>query len=80
MIWKLKLFNRSYKVMFDVSSFYNVLAFKDGFPFPSKSIWRTKVPLRMTFFAWSMTLGKILTMDNLKKQHVIVVDRCFMCK
>jgi hypothetical protein len=29
---------------------------------------------------WSEALGKILTMDNLQKQHVIVVDRCCMCK
>jgi hypothetical protein len=33
-----------------------------------------------TFFAWSAALGKILTMDNMRKQHVIVVDRCCMCK
>lgn len=29
------------------------------------------------FFAWSASLEKILTMDNLKKRHVIVVDGCF---
>lgn len=34
----------------------------------------------MAYFAWSTTLGKILTMDNLKKRHVIVVDWCCMCK
>jgi hypothetical protein len=39
-----------------------------------------KVPLRVTFFAWSATLGKILTMDNLRKQYVIVVNWCCMCK
>jgi hypothetical protein len=31
-------------------------------------------------FAWSAALGKILTMNNLKKRHVIVVDRCCLCK
>jgi hypothetical protein len=31
--------------------------------------------LRVAFFAWSVALGKILTMDTLRKQHVIVVDR-----
>jgi hypothetical protein len=45
-----------------------------------KSIWRIKVPLRAAFFTWSAALGKILTMDNLRKRHVIVVDRCCMCK
>jgi hypothetical protein len=58
----------SHKRMFDVSSFYRVLACKDGFPFPWMSIWlASKVPLRGVFFflAWSATLGKILTMDIL---------------
>jgi hypothetical protein len=36
--------------------------------------------LRATFFAWSVALGKIFTMDNLRKMHVVVVDRCCICK
>ena len=32
------------------------------------------------FFAWSAALAKILTFDNLKKRHVIVMNRCCMCK
>jgi hypothetical protein len=32
------------------------------------------------FFAWSAALGKILTMDNLTRQHVIVMVICCMCK
>jgi hypothetical protein len=24
--------------------------------------------------------GKILSLDNLRKQHVIVIDKCYMCK
>jgi hypothetical protein len=46
----------------------------------TKSIWWTKVPLRAAFFAWSVALRKILNMDNLKKEHVIVVDKCCICK
>lgn len=34
-----------------------------------KIIWRTKVPLRAAFVAWTITLGKILTMDELRKRH-----------
>jgi hypothetical protein len=30
------------------------------------------------FFVWSVALGKILIIDNLQKQHVIVVD-CVLC-
>ena len=33
----------------------------------AKSVWRTKVPLRGTFFVWTTTLGKMLTIDNLRK-------------
>jgi hypothetical protein len=65
---------------FDVRSFYRVLARNDVWSFPSKSIWRTKAPVKVTFFAWSAALGKIFTMDNLRKRHVIMIDRCCMCK
>jgi hypothetical protein len=36
--------------------------------------------LKVTFFVWLVALGKIHSMDNLRKRHVIVVDRCCMCK
>jgi hypothetical protein len=68
------------KGKFDIRSFYRVLVCKDVVPFPWKSIWRTKLPVKVAFFAWLAALWKILTMDNLRKRHVIVVDRCCMCK
>ena len=34
----------------------------------------------MVFSAWSAALGKILTMDNLRNRHFIVVNRCCLCK
>jgi hypothetical protein len=43
-------------------------------------VWRTQAPLRAAFFAWSAALGKILTVDNLRKRHIIIVDRCCLCK
>jgi hypothetical protein len=61
----------SKKGLFNVRSFYIVLVRIDNSPFPWKSIWRTKAHLSVVFFAWSAAVGKILTMDNLKKQHVI---------
>jgi hypothetical protein len=36
--------------------------------------------LRAAFVAWPTVLRKILTMDNLRKRHVIVIDRCSMYK
>jgi hypothetical protein len=58
--------------MFDVRSFYNILVFHDSTPFPWKSIWRNRAPLRVVFFAWTVTLGKIFTIGNLRKQNVIM--------
>jgi hypothetical protein len=31
-------------------------------------------------FVWLGALGKILTMDNLRKQHIILVNKCCTCK
>jgi hypothetical protein len=36
-------------------------------------MWQTPAPPREIFFVWSAALGKILTLDNLKKRHVIVM-------
>jgi len=39
-----------------------------------------EVLLKVAFFVWSAALGKIPTIDNLRKRRVIVVDRSCMCK
>jgi hypothetical protein len=61
----------SRKGKFDVRSFYKALVCMDAVSFPWKSIWRTKVPLKVAFFGWSAAQGKILTLDNLRKRQVI---------
>jgi hypothetical protein len=38
------------------------------------------VPSKVAFFVWSVSLGKILTLDNHKRRQVIVVNRCCLCK
>jgi len=48
--------------------------------FPWKSIWKVKVLPRMSFFVWTATLRKILTLDNLRKRNIIVMEWCYMCK
>jgi hypothetical protein len=65
---------------FEVRSFFQELYSLGGSPFPWKSIWRVNVPLRVSFFVWTVALGKILTLDNLRKRKVIVVDCCCICK
>jgi len=36
--------------------------------------------LIVAIFGWSVALGKILTMGDLRKRHVIVVDWYCLCK
>jgi hypothetical protein len=36
--------------------------------------------VKVVFFAWSAAFRKILTLDNLRHRHVIVINRCCMCK
>jgi hypothetical protein len=56
------------------------VAFPALFVIAWKSVWHTPGPSRATFFVWSVALSKILTLDNLGKWHVIVINRCYMCK
>jgi hypothetical protein len=44
-------------------------------------VWLTQAPSRAAFFfSWSAALCKILTLDNLRNRHFIMIDRCYMCK
>jgi len=66
--------------LFDVILNYNIFVPHDSTPLPWRNIWQNKAPLRVGFFAWLPAWEKILTMDNLRKRHVIVVVWCCMCK
>jgi hypothetical protein len=46
--------------LFGVKSFYSVMGCHNGFHFPLKSIWRTKVLMRVAFFVRLAALGKTL--------------------
>ena len=65
---------------FQVKSYYKTLTSNGEACFPWKSIWKAKVPPRVAFFSWTATLGRILTADNLRRRHVIIVSWCCMCK
>ena len=70
----------SSKEGFQVKSYYRALLPMSDRSVPWKSIWKTKAPPRVSFFVWAAALGHILTIDNLRRQHVIVLDWCCMCK
>jgi hypothetical protein len=34
----------------------------------------------VAFFAWTAAHGKILTVDNLRRKGMVVVNRCWLCE
>ena len=75
MCWKT---NRSKGFM--VKEYYSLLAGSIDFCFPWKSIWQQKIPARVAFFVWTAALGKCLTINNLRKMKIWILDWCCMCK
>ena len=65
---------------FTVRFYYSLLSQPSRSFFPWKSIWKAKVPNRVAFFTWTTALERILTVDNLRKRRVIIIDWCCMCK
>jgi hypothetical protein len=47
--------------------------------FPSKIVWKAKVPPHIAFFSWVASLGKALTFDNLRNRGFIIPNWCCMC-
>jgi hypothetical protein len=68
------------KKSFEVKSYYKVLLSPIQSSFSRKSIWKVKayqkkekrkkvkVSPRVAFFVWTMSLGKIQTLDNFMKE------------
>ena len=75
LIWQL---NRS--GIFDVHFFYNSLLKAPFVCFPWQSIWCIKVPKRVSFFLWTAARGGILTIDNLVKKNLPLVNWCCLCR
>ena len=65
---------------FTVSAYYHLLVGRSEQIFPWKSIWKQKIPSRVAFFVWTAALGKCLTIDNLRKRKICILDWCYMCK
>lgn len=63
-----------------MKSFYRSLACQEAVSFPWKGIWCVKALKRVVYFVWTAALGKILTHDNLRRRHIVMVEWCCMCK
>ena len=70
----------SRKGLFEVKSFYRVLSPRGPGSFPWKSVWKSKAPPRVAFFVWTAVHSKILTLDNLGRRGLVVVNRCWLCE
>ena len=65
---------------FQVKLYYKALLPSSGILVPWKSIWKVKVPPRVSFFVWAAAIDRILTVQNLRRCHVMVIDWSYMCK
>jgi hypothetical protein len=63
-----------------MSSFYRALSPHGSGSFPWKSVWKSKAPPRVAFFVWTAVHSKILTLDNLGRRGLVVVNRCWLCE
>ena len=70
----------SNKKGFQVKSCYKALLPRNGLIVPWRSIWKEKVPPRVAFFVWTAAMGRILTIDNLRRRRFLVLEWCCMCK
>jgi hypothetical protein len=70
----------SKRKIFEVKSYYQILFTLAQAFGPWKSISKVKAPPRVAFFVWTAALGKILTLDNLQKRNIMVMEWCYMCK
>jgi hypothetical protein len=65
---------------FAVRSLYKALLLCEGRGVPWKVIWKPKVPPQVAVFVWTAVMGRILTIDNLRRRTILVVDWYCMCK
>uniref|UniRef100_A0A2N9IE81 Reverse transcriptase zinc-binding domain-containing protein n=1 Tax=Fagus sylvatica TaxID=28930 RepID=A0A2N9IE81_FAGSY len=65
---------------FSVNSFYQCLLSPTHRDYPWRSVWKPRVPPKVNFFIWTASLGKVLTIDNLRKRKLVIMDWCCMCK
>ena len=73
MVWKASKSGALYEV-------YDALEAKGEVTSPSKIIWGSWAPIKVSFFAWEITWGGILTMDQLKSRGWVLTSFCCMCK
>ena len=65
---------------FSIKIMYKGFDTSPAFDFPYLLVWNPVVPQKIGVFAWEAAWGKLLTLDQLKRQGFTFVNRCFMCE
>ena len=65
---------------FSVRHMYHKLMHSLPTDFPCRSIWNLIVPPKLGFFAWEASWDKVLTLDQLKRRGIPLVNMCFLCE
>ena len=68
--------NYSVKLMYEVLNHPT----SSSMPFLGLSIWNPLVPLKVGFFAWEASWGKVLMLDQLKRRGRPLANRCYLCE
>ena len=84
LLWKelgtISVLETGYGSGFAIRSYYQVLTKSFDRSFPWKIVWKSKVPSRVVLFVWTAALENILTIDNLRKRQILILDWCCMWK
>ena len=65
--------------IFSVKFLYSALDSRSAVQFPKSIIW-SPCELKWVFFAWEVSWGTVLTLDQLKKRGQPLANRCFLCR
>ena len=63
-----------------LATMWTILEDRGEVTFPSKIIWDSWAPTKVSFFAWEVTWGRILNIDQLKRRGWVLAGFCCMCK
>ena len=69
--------------IFFVKSLYASLETRSAVQFPTSVVWNAWVPPKVSFFAWEVTWGKALTLDQLQRRGglwLIVISYVYLMR
>lgn len=61
-------------VFFLMASFFSILSNSPASGSQSEFLWKTKAPPRVLAFGWLLLCGSDLTLDNLHRRNMIIIN------